>query len=380
MKYDIVIFGATSFVGKLAAEYLLSNHAKYNIALAGRDEEKLRALEFDAPLIVADATDVSAVRAMVDSAKVVISTVGPYTYYGDHVVEACAKSGTHYVDLCGEALFIRRSIDSWHDVAQQTGAAIVHSCGFDSVPSDMGMFHLHQKFNMSFDQVVMAVEHLSGGLSGGTIESMRAVSKDAKEMKNGGAILHSPYSLSPDHKHEPDLGEQKDFQVCFDELAGQWTGPFFMSMFNTRVVRRSNALQGYAYGDKLRYREAMGTGKGIGGRLRAIAIAAATAFGFAAVQNPRLSRFLPQPGDGPKDINSGGFAITFYGRSVKGGLYTAAVHATGDPGYKVTAMMLGEAAVQLVRRTAQLGGVLTPATALGTTYRDALHKQGMRFS
>jgi len=260
----------------------------------------------------------------------------------------------------------------------------VHSCGFDSVPSDMGMFHLHDTAGTDFDQVTMAVEYLSGGLSGGTIDSMRAVSADAKQMDKGGAILHSPYTLSPDHKQEPDVGEQKDMDVYFDDLVRQWTGPFFMAMFNTRIVRRSNTLSDYAYGDELRYREVMTTGTGLTGRIKARALFAITALGFAVVMNKRLARFLLQPGDGPKKLDEGGFRITHYGLSTTGALYTSSVTAHGDPGYRVTSMMLAEAAVVLATSPKGIpdvsGGILTPATALGAPYRDALHARGMKFS
>ena len=387
-EFDIIVFGATSFVGKLTTQYLVDNHPDLTIAVAGRNESKLRELTSSTgialPILVADAADIDEMNGLAARTTVLITTVGPYTYYGDKVVEACVEHGTHYVDLCGEALFIRRNIDSWHEKAQETGAKIVHSCGFDSVPSDMGMFHLHDTARTTFTEVTMAVEHLSGGLSGGTIDSMRAVSADAKKMEKGGAILHSPYTLSPDHKSEPDLGEQKDMEVSFDPLARRWTGPFFMAMFNTRIVRRSNTLSEYAYGDKLRYREAITTGTGLSGRIKASALFAVTALGFAAVMNKHMARFLPKPGEGPKNLDEGGFSITHYGLSESGALHTSTVTAQGDPGYRVTSMMLGEAAVVLATKPAGLpdtsGGILTPATALGAPYRDALHAHGMKFS
>ncbi|AKK02420.1 saccharopine dehydrogenase family protein [Corynebacterium epidermidicanis] len=387
--FDLVLFGATSFVGKTTAAYLIEQHPQLRIAFAGRDEHKLQALCKDIgadsiPLIIADATDKPKLDELTARTKVVISTVGPYTRYGDMLVDACAEHNTHYVDLCGEALFIRRIIDCWHG---RTNAKIVPSCGFDSVPSDMGLFHLHQKSGKQFDAVTMAVEDLRGGLSGGTVDSMREVSADAKRMPHGGAILHSPYSLSPDHKQEPDLGPQPDFEVHFDQLIRQWTGPFFMAMFNTRVVRRSNTLQDYAYGSHLRYREVMPTGTGLAGMLKARALDTAVKLGFAAVMTDSLRKPLkaifPVAGEGPKDINKGGFSITHYGRATDGSLHSARVQAEGDPGYKVTAMMLAEAAVLLAAHPEDLpqrSGVLTPATALGSAYVEALHRNGMRFS
>lgn len=389
-EFDVVLFGATSFVGKLTVDYLVRHHPRLKLAVAGRSESKLHQVvgslstAAPVPIIVADAADLPALNALAGRTRVVISTVGPYTHYGDKVVEACVMHGTHYVDLCGEALFIRRTIDKWHEKAQETGAKIVHSCGFDSVPSDIGMFHLYQVSQASFSTVTMAVEYLSGGLSGGTIDSMRAVSDDAKQMEKGGAILHSPYSLSPDHKLEPDLGEQKDLDVFFDPLIRQWTGPFFMAMFNTRIVRRSNTLSGYAYGKQLRYREAMTTGAGVMGRIKAQLLFAVTALGFAVVMNKRLARFLPKPGDGPKKLDEGGFRITHYGLSESGAWHSSTVTAQGDPGYRVTSMMLGEAAVTLATEPTGLpktpGGILTPATALGAPYLEALNRHGMLFT
>lgn len=387
-EFDIIVFGATSFVGKLTAQYLVDTHPELAIAVAGRNESKLQELAHTSgiklPILVADASRIDELRELTARAKVLISTVGPYTYFGDKVVEACVNNGTHYVDLCGEALFIRRNIDKWHESAQVTGAKIVHSCGFDSVPSDMGMFHLHQVSQTAFSKVTMAVEFLSGGLSGGTIDSMRAVSADAKKMEKGGAILHSPYTLSPNHKLEPDLGEQKDLEVSFDSLTQQWTGPFFMAMFNTRIVRRSNTLSGYAYGDKLHYREAMTTGKGLLGRIKAHALFAVTALGFAVVMNKRLARFLPKPGEGPKKLDDGGFRITHHGLSTTGAVHSTTVTAHGDPGYRVTSMMLGEAAVVLATEPDGMpevsGGILTPATALGAPYLEALNAHGMKFT
>ncbi|QGU02772.1 Putative trans-acting enoyl reductase [Corynebacterium kalinowskii] len=382
--YDIVLFGATSFVGRLTADYLAQHHSDLRIAIAGRNWAKLQNLRLPFTPLRADAANKQELDQLARSAKVIISTVGPYTRYGDYLVDACAESGTHYVDLCGEALFIRRIIDRWHG---KTDSKIVHSCGFDSVPSDMGMFNLWLKSGRStFREVVMAVDKLQGGLSGGTIDSMREVSQDAKRMPKGGAILHSPYSLSPDHTREPDLGAQPDLVAEYVPLLKQWAGPFFMAMFNTRVVRRSNALSDYRYGDQLRYREVTPTGEGVGGQLKAKALLGAIGAGFATIMTEPLrkplSRIIPEPGEGPKNIDEGGFVITHHGVTTDGRYVSGRVSAEGDPGYKVTAMMLAEAAVTLA--TAPQGlpaatGVLTPATGLGEPYLAALKRNGMAF-
>lgn len=383
--YDIILFGATSFVGQLTAHYLAQNHSDLSIAIAGRNWGKLLKLRLPFTPLIADAANKSQLVKLAQSTKVIISTVGPYTRYGDFLVDACAENGTHYVDLSGEALFIRRVIDRWHG---KTDAKIVHSCGFDSVPSDMGMLNLWLKSGRSqFREVVMAVDKLQGGISGGTVDSMREVSKDAKRMPKGGAILHSPYTLSPDHKQEPDLGEQPDMVASYIPMIKQWAGPFFMSMFNTRVVRRSNSLTNYKYGERLRYREVIPTGEGLKGELKAKALLSATKAGFAAIMvdslRKPLSKIVPEPGEGPRNIEAGGFVITHHAVTTEGNYISGRVSATGDPGYKVTAMMLAEAAVMLATEPAELPtetGVLTPATALGEPYLHALQSGGMAFS
>lgn len=384
-EFDIILFGATSFVGKLTAAYLAREHSDLRIAIAGRNWGKLQQLRLPFTPLLADAASKTQLAELAQRTKVIISTVGPYTRYGDFLVDACAEHGTHYVDLCGEALFIRRVIDRWHG---KTDAKIVHSCGFDSVPSDMGMFSLWLKSGRStFREVVMSVDKLQGGLSGGTIDSMREVSADAKRMPKGGAILHSPYTLSPDHTKEPDLGEQPDNVASYVPLLKQWAGPFFMAMFNTRVVRRSNALAGYPYGSALRYREVIPTGAGLVGKAKAQALLAAVGAGFAAIMieplRKPLSRFIPEPGEGPREIDRGGFIVTHHGVTDDGRYVTSRLSAPGDPGYKVTAMMLAEAAVVLATGPAgmpEATGVLTPATGLGEPYLAALREHGMSVS
>lgn len=383
--YDIILFGATSFVGQLTAHYLAQKHSNLSIAIAGRNWGKLQGLRLPFTPLIADAANKSQLIELAQSAKVIISTVGPYTRHGDFLVDACAENGTHYVDLSGEALFIRRVIDRWHG---KTDAKIVHSCGFDSVPSDMGMLNLWLKSGRSqFREVVMAVDKLQGGISGGTVDSMREVSKDAKRMPKGGAILHSPYTLSPDHKLEPDLGQQPDMVASYIPMIKQWAGPFFMAMFNTRVVRRSNSLSNYQYGKQLRYQEIIPTGEGLKGKLKAKALLSAVKAGFAAIMvdslREPLSKIVPEPGEGPRNVDAGGFVITHHGVTTEGNYISGRVSAGGDPGYKVTAMMLAEAAVMLASESAGLpavAGVLTPATALGEPYLNALQAGGMSFS
>lgn len=402
--YDITIFGATGFVGTLTAEYLAQHApADVRIALAGRNEAKLEKARatiaeetgksevLSWPLVVADSSDASSVSTMASSTRVVITTVGPYAKYGKALAHACAEHGTHYVDLCGEVLFMRESIDGNDELAKSTGARIIHACGFDSVPSDIGMFLLHeqaQKLGSPLKEATMLVK-MKGGLSGGTIDSMRNQVQVAADDREAARTLMSPYSLSPDHSKEPDLGQQADFGIIKTEDVGAkpgWAGPFMMAGCNTRVVRRSNALQDYAYGSSLKYSEYQLMGTGLKGRATALALAGGMGMAFKLLTVDKLrgvlSRWVPEPGEGPskEERESGFFRTTHYGLTESGQQVTATVENQGDPGYKSTALMLSEAALTLAGDQDTLpgsGGVLTPATGLGAPYVARLRNAGM---
>lgn len=379
----ITIFGATGLVGRLAARYL-ADAGHTSVTLAGRNEKALKdlvnELRMDWSVAVANAKDTQALSALVESSDVVIATAGPYTIHGEPLVGLCAAAGVDYVDLCGEALFIRDSIDQHHRTAQDTGARIVHSCGFDSVPSDMGMFALHHAAGKTFDTVRMVVDDLRGGISEGTLASMRAVSSAAQLNKDRARLLHNPYTLDPDPKSSPRLeGLEKDFTI--EKLDGVgWVGPFFMSMFNTRVVRRSNALRNRAYGERLFYKESWATGAGLAGRAKAVGLALITKALFDGTNNrftrPVVKKYLPKPGQ-----ENSGFHVTHHGWTTDGEHWQTTVQAEGDPGYQVTAMMLCEAALCLIDSQADKreGGVLTPATALGNPYLERLTQREMLF-
>ncbi|AKK08729.1 hypothetical protein CTEST_06455 [Corynebacterium testudinoris] len=381
---DIVVHGATGFVGRLTAQYL-STIPGIQVGLSGRDAAKLEAVrdelgvEWD--IIAVDALDAADMTTLAARTKVVISCVGPYTRLGEQLVRACAEAGTDYVDLCGEALFIRDMIDQYHPTAQQSGARIVSSCGFDSVPSDMGMFALHSYAGEPFREVTMVVEELKGGISGGTIDSMRAVSAQARSDRDQARLLHNPYTLSPIPSAEPRIeGLEKDFDVT--KLAdGRWSGPFFMAMFNTRIVRRSNSLRDHAYGP-FRYHERWATGRGLWGRIRALGLAGITAGLFWVIQQKFAQRWIPSPGEGPSetDRKKGRFTVRHVGTTESGRQVTCTVSALGDPGYEVTAMMLSQAALTLLHNPGGTGGVLTPATALGAPYVERLESGGMSFT
>ena len=389
-EHDVVLFGATSFVGRLTARYLQEAAPPgARIALAGRSESRLAELRaslgLDWPLLVADTGDPGSLERLAGATRVLATTVGPYRRYGIPVVEACARAGTHYADLTGEVVFIRESIDRFHEQARESGARIVHSCGFDSVPSDLGVMLLHEAAGAELEDVVLVVRAMRGGASGGTLASIKLMLEDRKRDASLARLIDDPYALSPDRGAEPDLGSERDLLgVERDELAGGWVGPFVMAQFNTRVVRRSNALLGWAYGRKLRYREVMG----FGGPL-APALAAGTAAGMGALlvglqlgpTAALLDRVLPSPGEGPGERarERGHFSIETHARTAEGERWVCRIAAQGDPGYKATAVMFGESALALAfdgERLPDASGVLTPATALGAPLVERLRAAG----
>lgn len=396
-EIDVVVFGATGFVGKLTAEYL-ANHAPdgVSVGLAGRSQDKLErvrselgAKAADWPLVSADSSDPASMKAMAERCRAVATTVGPYMKYGMPLVEACADAGTDYADLTGEPLFIREAIDRFHARAQESGARIVHCCGFDSIPSDLGVFLLHQEAQAELEDTTYVVRGLKGGPSGGTIDSMKTMIDEVRADPSKRKLLLDPYSLSPDRAAEPDLGRQLDMgpPVHDDEL-GEWLGPFVMAAVNTRVVRRSNALQNWAYGRRFRYRETMAMGPGLAGRAKATALLGGlgTMMGALSLGPTRaaLDRFLPKPGEGPsaEARAKGYFKIDIHTRTATGERYVCRVAAQGDPGYAATAVMLGESALCLVQdrdRLPDRAGVLTPATALDGALVDRLRAAGQTF-
>jgi short subunit dehydrogenase-like uncharacterized protein len=397
---DIQLFGATSFVGRLTAAYLArAAPADVRVGLAGRSRERLEAVRVELgdaaagwPITVADSSDPAAMAALARSARVVVSTVGPYRQYGLPLVAACAEAGTHYADLTGEVLFMRETIDRFDAAAKASGARIVHSCGFDAIPSDLGVQALHEAATADgageLEETTMMVRRMRGGVSGGTLASMKAGLDEARRSDTARRLMDDPYALSPDRDAEPDLGPEGDLRGVerHDEL-DTWFGPFVMAQINTRVVRRSNALQGHAYGRRMRYREVMSFGSDIAARAKATAIAAGAGALVAGLSfgptRAVLDRVLPAPGDGPGEEarEKGSFHIQIHARTSSGASYVADVAAQGDPGYAATAVMLGESALCLARDGEKLpdrAGVLTPATAMGGALADRLRAAGHR--
>jgi short subunit dehydrogenase-like uncharacterized protein len=393
---DLVVFGATGFVGKLLAGYLAEHApAGTRIALAGRSRPRLEearaalpAAAADWPLIEADASDPASMAALAAGTRVVATTVGPYARYGMPLVEACAAAGTHYADLTGEVLFVRDAIDRVDGVARGTGAKIVHACGYDSIPSDLSAMLLAARAAADGAgglRDVRLVATLKGGFSGGTIDSMRAQVEALEEEPARRRVVGDPYALSPDRTAEPKTQQPKDAGLPTHGPDGRWTAPFVMASFNTRIVRRSNALQDWAYGREFSYGETMGAGSGPRGAVTAAIVTAGLVGAVSAMSfgptRGLLDRVLPAPGTGPSEEAraKGWFRMDVEATTGSGRRYTAVAAGKGDPGYAATAVMLGEAALALALdgdRLPDRAGSLTPATALGDVLVERLRAAG----
>jgi len=397
----LTVFGATSFVGQILTRYLygrFGTDGDLRWAIAGRSERKLRELHGSLypkaaklPQIVANAGDEKALREMCAESRVVISTVGPYALYGEPLVKICANTGTDYCDLTGEVQWIRRMIRKYEGAARASGARIVHCCGFDSIPSDLGVHflqkHAMQKYGRTCPRVKLRVKAMRGGASGGTIASMLNVVKEASDDPELRRELANPYSLCPDG-YTPQLRQPNVSLAEYDTDFKSWIAPFVMAAVNTRIVHRTNALSKQAYGADFRYDEAVLRGDGFKGRAAATSMGAGLgAFMAAAAVPPTrwvLERFLPGPGEGPspEEQRNGFFDIRIFGRTEG---HTLQVKVTGDrdPGYGSTGKMLGQAGACLALDTPKAntpGGFWTPATIFGDRLIDRLTRySGLRF-
>ncbi len=400
-EHDLVVYGATGFVGELTAAYLAEHApAGVHIALAGRSVTKLEAMRRrlpaagrDWPLLVADSTDAAALDRLAASTRALVTTVGPYARYGMEVVEACARAGTHYADLTGEVLFHRDAIDRVDKIAQDSGARIVHSCGYDSIPSDLGVLMLHERAVADHAGQLTDVDLIAtakGGFSGGTIDSLRAQIEAVAAEPARRRVLGDPHSLSTDRAAEPAPAQPSDAPLPARRGARRtWTAPFVMASYNTRVVRRSNALTDWAYGRSMRYGETMATGSGPVGAAAAVGVTAglgALLAGFgAAPTRALLDRVLPAPGTGPSAETraAGWFRMDIEAATTSGRRYLARVSGPGDPGYTATAVMLGESGLCLAldgERLPDRAGSLTPATAMGSVLVERLVTAGHTYT
>ena len=385
-EFDLVVFGATGFTGRLVAEYLhLSGAAGARWAIAGRNLDKLAQvrdalhLPPSVALLKADAGDAAALKALVARTRAVIATVGPYQLHGEPLATACAEGGTDYVDLCGEPLWMARMIDKLTPLAHKSGARIVFSCGFDSIPFDLGVVYLQAeaqaRFGAPLPEVRGRVAKVKGGVSGGTLASMMETIEAVRREPSLSKVMANPFALTPGFKGPRQPADQG---ADFDDWADAWTGPFLMATINTKNVHRSNALRGHPWGQGFVYSEKLLTGKpgqGDKGRRKAAALARFTtlqnlALGFGPTR-ALLRRFvLTQPGDGPSPAarEAGRYELWFTGRSARGDTLRAVVRGDRDPGYGSTCKLISEAALCLVQdvgRDATPGGVWTPGSAMG---------------
>lgn len=368
-EFDFVIYGATGFTGRLVAEYMVNQYAgdsSIKWAMAGRSADKLAQVRDeigapeDTPLVVADASDSASLQAMVDRTKLVLTTVGPYQLYGTELVVMCAQSGVDYVDLCGEPVWMSELIPQYQEVAQQSGARIVFSCGFDSLPSDLGVFHLQQlakeQFGKAMPRVKCRVRAMKGTFSGGTAASFRATLAAAQNDKAKMAALLNPFSLTPGYKGADQPYGNKPY---YEEDLGVWVTPFVMAAINTRNVQRSNFLLDCAYGEDFVYDEMFITGPGEKGE--AIANAMANDKGMSGDGGPK-------PGEGPskEEREAGFYDMLFIGTAENGDSIKVSVKGDRDPGYGSTSKMIAESAICLVQdATDTKGGIWTSAPAMG---------------
>jgi short subunit dehydrogenase-like uncharacterized protein len=401
-KRHLTVFGATSFVGQILTRYLYARFGTdgdLRWAIAGRSEKKLRELHGSLypkatrlPTIVANATDEQALRQMCSESQVVVSTVGPYALYGEPLVKICASTGTDYCDLTGEVQWIRRMIRKYEGAARASGARIVNCCGFDSIPSDLGVHFLQkeamQKYGKNCTRVKLRVKAMRGGMSGGTTASILNAVKEAAADPQLRREMANPYLLCPEG-YAPMLGQPNVSRAQYDPDFKSWVSPFVMAAINTRVVQRTNALANQAYGADFRYDEAVLSGDGFKGKVAAMKMSAGLgAFMAAASSAPSrwvLERFLPGPGEGPspEQQRNAFFDIRLLGRTTDGQMLQVKVTGDRDPGYGSTGKMLGQAAACLALdtpRTKTPGGFWTPATIFGDRLIDRLTRySGLRF-
>lgn len=383
MNYDIVIWGATSFVGQLVAERLLNTYGKdqgVSIAFAGRSKDKLEQLKRslhspDVPILVGDAKDETFIAGLVASTKVVISTVGPYALYGETLVKACCEQGKDYCDLTGEPQWIAQMLHKYENLANTTGARIINCCGFDSIPSDLGVFWMQQQAKQDFGEYLQQIRYQfrasKGGVSGGTIASMVNAIKSIKENPQLAKSFKTPYALL---KNKPvELPFQPNVRsVKKDPESGTYLAPFVMASINTKIVHRTNYLNEYQWGKDFLYDEAMCMGKGIRGWYRATWLtlglgmfALAASYGWS---RGLLEKFiLPKPGEGPERelVDNGYFNVRMHGQTAQGQKFAIRVKGQGDPGYGSTCKMISEVAWLLLESNQHKGkcGFLTPAFA-----------------
>ena len=385
-EYDIVLVGATGFVGRLTAAHLSRSAPEgARIALAGRSPERLAALRRELDVawdtLVVDVADAAALDRLAASARVIASTVGPYARHGLPLVRACARAGTAYADLTGESTFAARSVAEVHVTARDSGARIVHSCGFDSIPSDLGVGLAHAAAGGGpLAEADVQVRAIKGGVSGGTIDSLRQQLLDARHDGSARRVVADPYALTPGPSRRlPASSRPRGLRL--DEASGIWQAPFVMGAYNQQIVQRTSWLGGWSYGELMRYREVVDTTTGAPGRIIAAAVSATTGALVAGLLFPPtralLDRILPKPGEGPsaRAREAGRFTVEADVYPVEGTPTRTRISAPYDPGYDGTAVMLGESALCLAfDDLPPRGGVLTPMSAMGEALAERLRR------
>jgi short subunit dehydrogenase-like uncharacterized protein len=370
-KFDIVVYGATGFTGQLVAKYLASHYrsdSNLTWAMAGRSQDKLAAVRdaigapADTTLIVADAGDPASLKAMVDQTKAVISTVGPYLLYGSELIAACVASGADYFDLCGEPVWMRQMIDAHEAAAKTSGARIVFSCGYDSLPFELGVFCAQEEarkvFGAPTNRVKGRVRDMKASFSGGTAASMRALFEAAAKDHSLVALLRNPFALTPGFEGPK---QPPGNRPAFDQDLDSWTAPFVMANINTRNVHRSNLLLGFPYGRDFVYDEMVLTGPGEAGEAAAKRITAANT-------SEKLGSGRPKPGEGPskEELEDGFYDLLFVAIAPDGRQARAFVRGDLDPGYTATSRMIAECAICLLRDAPDIpAGIWTPGAAMG---------------
>lgn len=380
-EFDIIVYGASGFTGRLVAEYLQAEYAGSGLkwAMAGRNAEKLQSvagemkIDGSVAIITADSEDPDSLAALAKRAKAIITTVGPYQLYGEPLLKACAHAGTDYVDLCGEPAWMKDMIDRYDAAAKKSGARIVLSCGFDSIPFDLGVYHLQNHAAQTHGgvcaRVRCRVRGMKGTFSGGTAASFMETMKRAQKQPEILEWLKDPFSLSPQSG-----APQPPIHKPMEEAdLGSWATPFIMASINTKNVHRSNALMNYKYGKDFQYGEMVLTGPGEQGEKLAKGMASSNAFG----DNP------PKPGEGPskEERENGSYDVMFIGDAPNGTRIITSVKGDKDPGYGSTSKMIAEAALTLVQDVKGAGGVMTPAPAMADALINRLQtRAGLTFA
>ena len=382
-EIGIIVFGATGYTGRLICEYLNNQYGvggEVSWAMAGRSQQKLEqvrdemGISIDVPLIVVDASDTSSIDAMAARTKVVLTTVGPYQLYGSDLVRACVQAGTDYVDLCGEPAWMHEMIAAHGDAAKASAARIVFSCGFDSIPFDLGVLFLQQtaqqQLQAPVNRIKGRVRAMQGKMSGGTLASFKATMAAAAQKPEMIGVLMNPFALTQDFAGP---AQPSGLAPIYEEDLDSWSAPFMMATINTKNIHRSNLLLGHQYGTDFVYDEMMLTGPGEAGEAMAKAVA----------EDKSMANDPIQPGEGPskEERENGFYDVLFVGSNDSGGAVRVSVQGDKDPGYGSTSKMIAESAVcLLVNPDLASGGIWTPAAALGSALIERLQENaGLTF-